>query len=150
MGGEAAASGLRFFLDRGLGSKIVSGALREVGWTLETMDERYGKDRSQRIDDRQWIEDATLNGDVILCKDLRIAVNELEAQVVYMSGARVFGLANRKTTGPLMAQAYLTREPEIVRLSLRRQGPYVMAVHASQPLRRVHLTYPPPRLGNAR
>jgi uncharacterized protein (DUF433 family) len=29
-------------LDRGLGSRIVPQALRQAGWTLETMDERYG------------------------------------------------------------------------------------------------------------
>jgi hypothetical protein len=43
MAGEAAASGLRFFLDCGLGSVVVPGALRAAGWLLETMDERYGE-----------------------------------------------------------------------------------------------------------
>ncbi len=47
MAGEAAASGLRFFLDRGLGAVVVPGALRAAGWTVETMDERYGADQSQ-------------------------------------------------------------------------------------------------------
>jgi hypothetical protein len=37
---EAAASGLRFFLDRGLSALIVPRALRQAGWNLETMDER--------------------------------------------------------------------------------------------------------------
>ena len=40
MAEEAAASGLRFFLDRGLGSVVVPRALRAAGWSLETMDER--------------------------------------------------------------------------------------------------------------
>lgn len=66
MAGEAAASRLRFFLDRGLGSRIVPEALRRAGWALETMDERYGKKESQEIKDPQWIEEASLNGDVIL------------------------------------------------------------------------------------
>jgi hypothetical protein len=56
--GEAAASELRFFLDRGLGARIVPQALRRAGWTLETMDERYGKAVSQEIRDTQWIEEA--------------------------------------------------------------------------------------------
>lgn len=55
MSGEAAASGLRFFLDRGLGAFVVPGALRAAGWMLETMDERYGADQSQGIQDTQWI-----------------------------------------------------------------------------------------------
>jgi hypothetical protein len=91
MAGEAAESGLRFFLDRGLGAYVVPGALRAAGWMLETMDERYGADQSQNVQDTQWIEEATLAGDVLLCKDLAIAQNPLEAQVVYMTSARVFG-----------------------------------------------------------
>jgi PIN domain-containing protein len=82
--GEAAASRLRFFLGRGLGAHSVPGALRQAGWVLETIDERYGKDGSQKIQDTKWIEEATLAGDVLLCKDLAIAHNPLEAQVVYM------------------------------------------------------------------
>jgi hypothetical protein len=52
---------------------------------------RYGADQSQNIQDTRWIEEATLAGDVLLCKDLAIAQNPLEAQVVYMTSARVFG-----------------------------------------------------------
>jgi len=47
--GYAAASGLRFFLDRGLGAFVVPAALRAADWRLETMDERYGADQSQSI-----------------------------------------------------------------------------------------------------
>jgi len=66
--GEAAASGLRFFLDRGLGAFVVPRALRAAGWMLETMDERYGAGQSQSIRDAQWIEEATLAGDVLLAQ----------------------------------------------------------------------------------
>ena len=79
MPGRRAKSALRFFLDRGLGSLVVPGALRAAGWVLETMDERYGVQHSQHISDTQWIEEATSNGDVLLSKDLRIARNPLEA-----------------------------------------------------------------------
>jgi hypothetical protein len=46
------------------------------------MDGRDGKASSQDVQDTQWIEDASLAGDVLLCKDLAIAHNALEAQVV--------------------------------------------------------------------
>jgi hypothetical protein len=81
-------------------------ALRQAGWILETMDERYGKTSSQDIQDTQWIEEASLVGDVLLCKDLAIAHNPLEAQVVYMTSARVFALSNASLAGPAMAQWY--------------------------------------------
>ena len=78
------------FLDRGLGAFVVPRALRAAGWTLETMGERYGAGRSQSIQDAQWIEEATLAGDVLLCMDLPIAQNPLEAQAVYMTSAGAF------------------------------------------------------------
>jgi hypothetical protein len=141
--GEAAASGLRFFLDRGLGSLVVPRALRAAGWALETMDERYGADRSQEIQDTHWIEEATLHGDILLCKDLAIARNALEAQVIYMTSARVFALSRANLAGPVMAQWYLGNEAKIVTAALRAKGPYVMAVNPSYSLRRVTLAYPP-------
>jgi PIN like domain len=141
--GEAVASGLRFFLDRGLGSRIVPEALRQAAWVLETMDERYGKAESQKIKDTQWIEEASLAGDILLCKDLAIAHNALEAQVVYMSSARVFGLSNASLAGPIMAQWFLGNEVKIVAAATGARGPYVMSVNPSHGLRRVKLAYPP-------
>ena len=143
MAGEAAESGLRFFLDRGLGAYVVPGALRAAGWVLKTMDERYGADQSQNIQDTQWIEEATLAGDVLLCKDLAIAQNPLEAQVVYMTSARVFGLSNASITGPMMAQWYMDNEARIVNAASGAAGPYVMAVNPAYGLRRAKLAYPP-------
>ena len=143
MAGEAAASGLRFFLDRGLGAVVVPGALRAAGWTLETMDERYGADQSQSIQDTRWIEEATLAGDVLLCKDLAIVQNPLEAQTIYMTSARAFALSNASITGTTMAQWYLDHEAKIARTALRAKGPYVMVVNPSYGLRRAKLAYPP-------
>jgi hypothetical protein len=69
------------------------------------MDGRYGKAHSQKIQDKQWIEEATLVGDVMLCKDLAVARNALEAQVIYVPSPRVFGLARGSLTGFVMAPA---------------------------------------------
>lgn len=106
------------------------------------MDERYGADQSQDIQDTQWIEEATLAGDVLLCKDLAIAQNPLEAQAVYMTSARVFALSNAGIPGPAMALWYLGNEARIVRTALKADGPYVMAVNPSYGLRRAKLAYP--------
>jgi len=65
------------------------------------MDERYGADQSQNIQDTQWIEETTLAGDVLLCKDLAIAQNPLEGQAIYMTSARVFALSNAAIAGTL-------------------------------------------------
>jgi hypothetical protein len=141
--GEAAASGLRFFCDRGLGSRIVPQALREAGWVLETMDERYGKSESNRIEDTQWIEEAALAGDILLCKDVAIAQNPLEAQVVYMSSAKMFGLSNANLAGRVMAEWFLDNEVRIVQTASKAAGPFFMSVNPSYGLRRLKLAYPP-------
>lgn len=49
---------LAFFLDRGMGSKLVPSGLRTLGWTLTTMDERYGPETSQSVPDPKWIRDS--------------------------------------------------------------------------------------------
>ena len=89
------------------------------------MDERYGRTRSQSIQDTQWIEEASLAGDVLLCEDLAIVHNALEAQVVYMTSARVFALSSASLAGTAMAQWYLDNETKIVAAALRASGPYL-------------------------
>jgi hypothetical protein len=142
MPGRRAEPVLRFFLDRGLGSLIVPRALRAAGWILETMDERYGVQESQRISDTQWIEEATENGDVLLSKDLRIAKNPLEAAVVDRVSARAFGLARRDVDGAAMASRFLGNEAAIFQMARRATGPFVVSVQdssAARPLRRLKL-----------
>lgn len=129
---------LRFFVDRSLGAHVVPDALRNAGWVLETMDERYGADDSQLIQDTRWIEEATDRGDVILCKDLRIARNPLEAAVIHRTSARAFGLARRDIDGPAMARCFLINEQRIFRMAQRAGGPYVVSV-SEEGLRRVRL-----------
>ena len=108
------------------------------------MDERYGKEESQNILDTQWIEEATLAGDVLLCKDVAIAHNPLEAQVIYMCNARVFALSKANLAGRTMCEWFLETEAKIVAAATRANGPYVMSVNPAYSLRRVKLAYPPP------
>nr|WP_239514551.1 hypothetical protein [Streptosporangium sp. 'caverna'] len=116
-------------------------ALREAGWVLETMDERYGKDESQRIADTQWIEEATIRGDVLLCKDLAITHNLVEARVIYMSGARIFALAKADVVGKEMAELFLVNEARIIDTLKRVTEPFVFAVSRNG-LRRTRVRYP--------
>jgi hypothetical protein len=114
-------------------------ALREAGWALETMDERYGVHESQLISDVQWIEEATDHGDVLLTKDLRISTNPLEASAVYRVSARAFGLARRDIDGLTMASYFLDNQDRIFRMARRANGPYVVSV-SSAGLRRAPLS----------
>jgi hypothetical protein len=130
--------GPRFFVDRGLGSRIVPGQLRAAGWQLVTMDERYGVAESQNISDVEWIEEAARCGEVLLCKDLAIARNQLEAEAVYRAAARVFGVANASLSGSDAAARLLTQREAIIAMASRAPGPYVVSVAATG-LRRCRL-----------
>lgn len=129
-----------FFIDRGIGAHIVSSGLRERGWSIVTMNERYGSAAGEELADTQWIEDASRNGEVCLCKDEKIAHVALEAQTVYMWDARVFALSNARLTGARMLEWLIANEAAIHRMADQR-GPYVVAVGA-QRLRRLPLAYP--------
>jgi hypothetical protein len=102
------------------------------------MDERYGVQTSQLIKDVQWIEDAAERGDVLRCKDLRIATNPLEAAAVHRVTARAFALSRRDIDGPAMARCFLGNAQRIFRMARRAEGPYVVSVSGNG-LRRVSL-----------
>ena len=102
------------------------------------MDERYGPEKSPTIKDVEWIEDAAFRGDVILCKDLRIASNPLEAAVVYRTSARAFGLVRRDVDAATMIRYFLDHQHQVFRMAQRADGPYVVAVSRNG-LRRVRL-----------
>lgn len=128
-----------FFLDRGLGSRAVPGALRQAGWQLTTMDERYGPDGSQGVADVDWIAEASRRREVMLCKDLALARNPLEAQTVHMCEARVFALSRADRTATQMVRLLLRHQEPIVRMASRAAGPYVVAI-SERGLRRVRLS----------
>lgn len=130
----------RFFLDRGLGSRIVPTGLRDAGWTLTTMDERYGVDRSQTIDDATWIRDASINGETIITKDKNIAKRPLETEAIYYTEARVLVIVAAQISGPEMLQQLLENTARIQR-HLTQTGPWVLGVYRDR-VNRIRLAYP--------
>lgn len=118
----------RFFLDRGLGSVVVPGGLRDRGWHVTTMDERYGRDVSQEIADVDWIRDASAMGECLITKDVAIARNPAEAEIVYNCDARVFAITNARITGPEMFARLVQHEPAIFRWARRTPPPFVLGL----------------------
>lgn len=57
-----------FFVDRSLGKSIVEG-LRAVGLIVHSMAEIYGERQAQMLEDEVWLQDAGVNGWVVLTKD---------------------------------------------------------------------------------
>lgn len=121
-------SDVAFFVDRGMGSRIVPDGLRERGWVLTTMDERYGAKQSQVVIDVDWIWDATRRGEILLAKDRAIAKKPLEAQAIREAKSKVFVLASAQITGTQMLERLLANESAIER-ALARPGPFVYGVN---------------------
>ncbi len=121
----------QFFIDRGLGSRTIADGLREAGWSVVTMDERYGKHESQWISDDEWITDASGRGEVLLCKDRAVAKRPLEVQAIVRAKARVFVIASAQITGAETLKRLLRNERAIDRQAERR-GPFVVGVYADR------------------
>jgi len=131
----------RFFLDRGLGSVLIATGLRERGWLVTTMDERYGTDVSQSVADIDWIREASERGECLLTKDAAIARNAVEAEIVYNCDARVFALTNAKLTGPVMLSRFLLHEGAVFRWAARTRPPFVLGLDETR-VRRLKLNLP--------
>lgn len=137
----ADGSSPQFFLDRGLGSVIVPSGLRDRGWHFTTMDERYGPDASQEVADVDWIREATERGECLITKDVAIARNPAEAEVVYNCDARVFAITNAQITGPAMQARLIQHEVVIFRWARRTPPPFVLVLGPTG-VARVRLTLP--------
>ena len=118
----------RFFLDRGLGSQLVPSGLRERGWLLTTMDERYGVSASQGIEDTDWIREASERGECLLTKDSAIARNPTEADVIYNCDARVFTITDARITGFEILARFILHEESVFRWARRTRPPFVLGL----------------------
>ncbi|ROS72049.1 hypothetical protein [Cellulomonas sp. PhB143] len=129
MAGDSAA---RFFVDRGMGARLVPDGLRAAGWQLTTMTERYGIKVSEGLADVDWIREASERGEAILTKDARIARVPVEAAVVVNCDAKVFAMTSSRITGPEMLARLLHNQMAIHRWAQRTPPPFVAGVDASR------------------
>ena len=117
----------RFFVDRSLGGVVVPQRLREAGFDVETMRERYGERRAQRIADVEWLADVGKAGLVVLMKDKRIRTRPAEQAAVVTYGLRCFCLARGNLTGAEMAEAFVRARDAMLR-ACERAGPFILQV----------------------
>lgn len=104
---------LSFFLDRGLGSKVVK--------------------------DGDWIGEASRAGNVILAKDRAMAKKPLEAEAIYYNEARIFVLSSSHVTGAQMLDWFLRNSRSIERMAAQ-PGPFVFGVYENR-IGRIRLNY---------
>lgn len=118
---------LRFFTDRSLGDHEVPRTLRDAGWHVVSMRERYGSVTAQALADIDWIRDAAAEGEILLTGDKAIAKRPIEARTVIAASARVFALGTNQLTGPQKARRLLDHEAAILRRAAG-PGPFVISV----------------------
>jgi hypothetical protein len=134
---------ISFFLDRGVGSRILATGLREAAWSITTMDERYGADVSQNVADPDWIRESSAHNEILISKDRAIAKRPLEAEAIFYSDARALVITSGQITGIEMLAWLLSNESAIGALA-SRSGPWVFGVYRDR-IAPIRINYPSAR-----
>lgn len=115
-----------FFLDRSLGGRLVFEALRAKGERVEVHDAHFPKDAP----DVAWLGAVGHKGWVVLSKDDRIRLNEVERDALTEAGVAAFFLGRSDLTGPQMASAIVTALPTMKRALRRFPIPFIARISA--------------------
>ena len=113
-----------FFLDRSLGSRLVAEALSAQGESVEAHDAHFDKDAA----DVEWLGAVGRKGWVVLSKDDRIRLNEVERTALTQAGVAAFFLGRSDLTGPQMASAIVTALPAMRRALRRFDVPFIARI----------------------
>jgi hypothetical protein len=124
---------LTFFVDRGLGRRLVPEVFRSGGFEVVLMADLYPGGEDQLVDDDRWIADVSARGWVALTKDTAIVRHHESA--LRRSTIRAFALSNANIVGAEMAARYEANLHRIVRRA-RKPGPFVDVVHKDRLERR--------------
>lgn len=117
---------MSYFLDRSLGSRILPNLLRAQGWTVETMDERYGAERSQLVADVTWIQDLA-ESETAVTSDRKIGKVIIQAEAIRRCRARIL-VIDANMTGRDQASRLLNSQSRIERVLSARSGPWILSV----------------------
>lgn len=93
-----------FFLDRGLGRRVVADTIRQRGYRVLPMADVYPGGDDERVPDDEWILRAADEGWIALTKDYSIVRDHIDT--LARTSLRVFALSNANLTGPQMADRF--------------------------------------------
>ena len=116
-----------FFIDRSLGSRLLSAALRSAGARVEIHDDHFRPDTP----DTEWLGEVGRRGWLVLSKDVRIRRDRYERAVLLDAQAKAFLLTQQGLTGPEMAAIFVRALPEIVRRGSRAKRGFICTVSRS-------------------
>ncbi|MDZ7703513.1 MAG: hypothetical protein U5L04_03395 [Trueperaceae bacterium] len=111
-----------YFVDRSIGKKGFSEALRQANIKLEIHDKHF----AQNTPDIVWIPQVSQQGWVIITADKHIRYRQIERQAVESSNARLFIL--KSATAERQAELFLNALPKIESFLQRHSGPFIAKV----------------------
>lgn len=103
--------------------------MREAGFVVETMAERYGEATGQKLGDPSWIEDAAAGGLAIFSKDKAIRVEHLD--VVRECGAQVFLAPDAQAPIKDVIERYRVNRYRIA-MRCNKSGPFIYMVRPAK------------------
>ena len=122
---ESLPGTLVFFIDRSLGRKVISSALREAGEQVRIHDDFFQQDAT----DEAWLTEAGKNGWVVLTKDKHIRYRANEIRALRAANVRAFVLSARgDLSGAEVSQIFVKALPSIKRLCEETAPPFVALV----------------------
>jgi hypothetical protein len=120
--------GLTFLVDESVGAKIVPEALRELGAEVYTVTEKFG----QGTPDEQWLEEAGVQGWVVLTRDRMIRRRPNELGALSRAGVRAFALTAGAQTGQAAAELLRLRAKKIRNYCRSESPPFLVTLTATQ------------------
>lgn len=116
---------LVFFVDRSLGRRIISDALRRVGEDVRIHDDLF----PQNAADTVWLTEAGKQAWIVLTKDTRIRYRAIETAALRASKVRAFVLtAKGDLSGQEIADIFIKALPPIRRLCSKEPPPFIARV----------------------
>jgi len=118
-----------------LGRKVVANALREHGFSVELLEDRFTSDAA----DEEWLPEIGELGWLILTKDDKIRRRPVERDALLRSGARAFILPSGNMSGKEMAATITKALPRIQRFVGKNQPPFIARISRSGDVRKLEL-----------
>ncbi len=113
------------FIDRSLGRRVVSEALRAAGEEVIVHDDRFPQDAHDRV----WLAEAGAKGWVVLTKDSKIRYRRNEIAQLLSAHVRTFVLVSSNLLGSEMAEIFVKALPAIKKMCARQPAPFIAHVH---------------------
>ncbi len=113
-----------FFVDRSLGERVVTDALRAAGESVESHDDHFRPDAA----DQTWLAEVGANAWIVLSKDDRIRRNPVEREALLTAGVAAFFLGRSDLRGGQMATAFVAALPAMKKVLRRFAVPFIAGV----------------------